>query len=148
MRQALSEPRNQSRQPYVQQAIDIAEGYSLWQPAPEHIELMAKNDDLRLTSCAGPKQSDHGSAKQSEHINHQEEHHPIRVASPAVSSFRQAHQINLQMSLIGRKYHRFAGASQPFWVTVRTLIINMRESDFSARTGWREIMSEIYQLCQ
>ena len=63
--------RNQSRQPYEQQAIDIAEGYSLWRPAPEHIELMAKDHDLRLTSCAGPKQSDHGSAKQSEHINHQ-----------------------------------------------------------------------------
>ena len=32
------------------------------------------------------------------------------------NSLIKAHQINLQMSLIGRSINRFAGASQPFWV--------------------------------
>ena len=88
-RQCVKRCRNQSRQPYEQQAIDVVEGHSLWRLAPEHVDLMAKNHDLRLTPCAGPEQSDDGSAKQSEQSTIKQQHHPIRIGSPAVSSFRQ-----------------------------------------------------------
>src|SRR5712671_7950062 len=51
--QALPAPR----QPDEQQTIGVVEGRSLWRPAPEHVDLLAKNQDLRFTPRAGLEQS-------------------------------------------------------------------------------------------
>jgi hypothetical protein len=80
---------NQSRQPYEQQAIDIVEGYFLWRLAPEHIELMAKmiSASRRVLDRHNPITAAQSNLSTS---IIKQEHHPIRVVSPAVSSFRQA----------------------------------------------------------
>src|SRR6266446_7700682 len=51
--QALPAPR----QPDEQQTIGVVEGRSLWRPAPEHVDLLAKNQDLRFTPRAGLEQT-------------------------------------------------------------------------------------------
>src|SRR5467141_1353162 len=58
------------RQPDEQQTIGVVEGRSLWRPAPEHIDLLAKNQDLRFTPRAGLEQSNERTTKQSEQLDH------------------------------------------------------------------------------
>jgi len=62
--------RNQPRQPDEQQAIGVIEGRSLWRLAPEHVDLLAKNQDLRFTPRAGLEQSNERTTKQSEQLDH------------------------------------------------------------------------------
>src|SRR5258706_6639775 len=64
--QALPAPR----QPDEQQTIGVVEGRSLWRPAPEHVDLLAKNQDLRFTPRAGLEQSNERTTKQSEQLDH------------------------------------------------------------------------------
>jgi transposase InsO family protein len=61
--------RNQPRQPNEQQAIDVVESRLLWRLAPEHVDLVAKNQDLGFTSCARPEQPNECAKKQSEQSN-------------------------------------------------------------------------------
>src|SRR5438445_12364000 len=56
--------RNQPRQPDEQQTIGVIEGRSLWRLAPEHVDLLAKNQDLRFTPRAGLEQSNERATKQ------------------------------------------------------------------------------------
>jgi hypothetical protein len=62
--------RNQPRQPTEQQAIDVVESRLLWRLAPEHVDLVAKNQDLGFTPCARPEQPNECAKKQSEQSNH------------------------------------------------------------------------------
>jgi hypothetical protein len=64
--QALPAPR----QPDEQQTIGVIEGRSLWRLAPEHVDLLAKNQDLRFTPRAGLEQSNERTTKQSEQLDH------------------------------------------------------------------------------
>ena len=43
---------------------------SLWRHAPEHVDLLAKNQDLRLTPRAGLEQSNERTTKQFEQLDH------------------------------------------------------------------------------
>jgi hypothetical protein len=71
----------QPRQQNEQQAIDVAQCRPVRRFAPEHIDLVAKNQDLRFTLCADRNSP---SAPQSNLsswiIGH--ERHPIRAGSP------------------------------------------------------------------
>ena len=62
--------RYQPRQQNEQQAIDVAQCWSFRRFAPEYIDLVAKNQDLRFTPCAGPQQPNERTTKQSEQLNH------------------------------------------------------------------------------
>ena len=73
-------------EPRKHQAIDIADGYPLGRPAPQHIELMPKGENFGLQGCA-------------------------RRNSPAT-----AYQINLRRSPIAVIIDLFAGDRQLFWV--------------------------------
>ena len=59
-----------ARQPDEQQTIGVIEGRSLWRLAPEHVDLLAKNQDLRFTPRAGQEQSNERTTKQSEQLPH------------------------------------------------------------------------------
>jgi hypothetical protein len=50
--------------------IGVVEGRSLWLLAPEHIDLLAKNQDVRFTPRAGLEQSNERTTKQSEQLDH------------------------------------------------------------------------------
>ena len=69
-RQYRKRCRNQPRQPDEQQTIGVVEGRSLWRHAPEHVDLLAKNQDLRLTPRAGLEQSNERTTKQFEQLDH------------------------------------------------------------------------------
>ena len=69
-RQCRKRFRNQPRQPDEQQTIGVVEGRSPWRLAPEHVDLLAKNQDLRFTPRAGLEQSDQRTEKQSEQLDH------------------------------------------------------------------------------
>src|SRR5262245_53845884 len=56
--------------PDKQQTIGVVEGRSLWRLAPEHVDLLAKNQDLRFTPRAGLEQSNERTPKQSEQLDH------------------------------------------------------------------------------
>jgi hypothetical protein len=71
--------RNQPRQPNEQHAIDVVEGRFLRRLAPEHIDLMAKNQDLGFTPCAGPEQPKDCAKKQSEQLNHRTRASPVSL---------------------------------------------------------------------
>jgi hypothetical protein len=43
---------------------------SVWRLAPEHVDLLAKNQDLRFTPRAGLEQSNERTTKQSEQLDH------------------------------------------------------------------------------
>ena len=60
----------QPRQQHEQQAIDIAQCRSARRFALEYIDLVAKNQDLRLTPCARPQQPNERTTKQSEQLNY------------------------------------------------------------------------------
>ena len=60
----------QPRQQNEQQAIDVAQCRSVRRFAPEYIDLVAKNQDLRFTPCAGPQQPNERTTQQSEQLNH------------------------------------------------------------------------------
>jgi hypothetical protein len=51
-----------------QQAIDVAQCGSVWRFAPQYIDLVAENQDLRFTPCAGPQQPNEHATKQSEQL--------------------------------------------------------------------------------
>src|SRR5215831_17807142 len=59
-----------ARQPDEQQTIGVIEGRSLWRLAPEHVDLLAKNQDLRFTPRTGQEQSNERTTKQSEQLDH------------------------------------------------------------------------------
>ena len=60
----------QPRQQNEQQAIDIAQCRPVRRFTPEHIDLVAKNQDLRFTPCAGPQQPNERTTQQSDQLNH------------------------------------------------------------------------------
>ena len=60
----------QPRQQNEQQAIDVAQRRSVRRFAPEYIDLVAKNQDLRFTPCAGAQQPNERTTKRSEQLNH------------------------------------------------------------------------------
>ena len=60
----------QPRQQNEQQAIDVAQCRSVRRFAPKYIDLVAKNQDLRFTPCAGAQQPNERSTKQPERLNH------------------------------------------------------------------------------
>ena len=43
-------------EPRKHQAIDIADGYPLGRPTPQHIELMPKGENFGLQGCVRPEQ--------------------------------------------------------------------------------------------
>ena len=92
----------QPRQQNEQQAIDIAQCWSVRRFAPEHIDLVAKNQDLRFTPCAGPQQPNERTTKQSEQLNHRPR------ASPDSRWFRQAQSFRQ-----GQPSHDPVAASKP-----------------------------------
>jgi hypothetical protein len=54
----------------ILEIIGVVEGRSLWRLAPEHVDLVAKNQDLRFTPCAGLDQPNKRTTKQSEQVDH------------------------------------------------------------------------------
>jgi len=60
----------QSRQQNEQQTIDVAQCGSVRRFAPQYIDLVAKNQDLRLTPRAALQQPNERPTKQSEQLNH------------------------------------------------------------------------------
>ena len=54
----------------ITRLIGVVEGRSLWRLAPEHVDLVAKNQDLRFTPCAGLDQPNKRTTKQSEQVDH------------------------------------------------------------------------------
>ena len=51
-------------------AIDVAQCGSVWRFAPQYIDLVAENQDLRFTPRAGPQQPNERATQQSEQLNH------------------------------------------------------------------------------
>jgi len=47
-------------EPGKDEAIQVAEGCSLWGFAPQHIELVSKDEDFSLQPSPQSEQSDHG----------------------------------------------------------------------------------------
>src|SRR5437016_13291329 len=60
---------------------------SLWRLAPEHVDLLAKNQDLRFTPRAGLEQSNERTTKQSEQMDHR------ATASPDSHRFASYRQL-------------------------------------------------------
>ena len=58
--QRLQNRGSQTIKPGKQKAIHVAEGYPLWGFAPQHIELVSKDEDFSLQPSPQSEQSDHG----------------------------------------------------------------------------------------
>jgi hypothetical protein len=70
------------------QAVNVAEGRSLREFAPQHIELVSKDEDFRFQRSPRPEQSDQGAPDQPTKIAHRER---VSADSPSsVSVFRFA----------------------------------------------------------
>jgi hypothetical protein len=67
--------------------IDVAEDKALRRLMPEHIDLMAKNENFGLQRRAGPEQPGHEAPKQPEEVDHRTQYHPIRRYRPAYFGF-------------------------------------------------------------
>jgi hypothetical protein len=72
---------------------------SLWRLAPEHVDLLAKNQDLRFTPRAGQEQSNERTTKQSEQLDHR------ATASP--DSHRFASYMEFPPVVPDRRYPEF-----------------------------------------
>jgi hypothetical protein len=75
-------------EPRKHQAIDIADGYPLGRPTPQHIELMPKGENFGLQGRARTEQPGHGVPDQLEKIAHRRDYRPIRRRSTAVLGLR------------------------------------------------------------
>jgi phage terminase large subunit-like protein len=62
--------RNQATEPRKHQAIDVSDGNPLGRSPPQHIELMAKDENFGLQRCARPQQPGHCVPGQPEEITH------------------------------------------------------------------------------
>ena len=70
---------SQAIEPRKHQAIDVAYGYPLGRPTPEHIELTAKDENFGLQRCARPQQPGHCVPDQLEEITHRLPMRPHRA---------------------------------------------------------------------
>ena len=68
--QSAQYPGSQAIKPNKQQAVDAAEGHSLWGFAPQDVELVSKNDDFSFQCSPRPEQSDQGAPDQPAKIAH------------------------------------------------------------------------------
>ena len=92
--------RNQPRQPDEQQTIGVVEGRSPWRLAPEHVDLLAKNQisaSRRALDWNSPISAPKSNLSS---WTIEQQHHPIRTGSPAVWSFRQGHREEPQQLLV------------------------------------------------
>jgi hypothetical protein len=69
---------SQAIEPSKHQAIDVADGDPLGRSTPQHIELMAKDENFGLQRCARPEQPGHFASDQLEEITHRRDYQPIR----------------------------------------------------------------------
>ena len=74
--QSVQHARNQTIQSHKHQAANAIEGHSLRRFAPEHIELVSKNQDFRLKPCSRPEQPGQRACQQPEKIYHRERTSP------------------------------------------------------------------------
>jgi hypothetical protein len=63
--------------------IKIAENKPLWRFSVQHIELVAKRQDLCFERGSRPKKPGHYPPDQFKHVSHEAEHRPIRGFMPA-----------------------------------------------------------------
>jgi len=54
------------------QPVNVAKRQSLWGFAPQHVELMSKDEDLGLQRSSRPEQSDQGAPDQPAKIAHRQ----------------------------------------------------------------------------
>ena len=67
--------------------IDVAEGKALRGLAPQHIELMTKDENFGLQPSARPERPGHKAPNQPAEIDHRTEYHPIRRQRPDAFGF-------------------------------------------------------------
>ena len=60
----------------VGQTVDATEGHSLRRFAPQHVELVSKNQDFRLKPCSRPEQSGQRADQQSKKMSHRDRASP------------------------------------------------------------------------
>ena len=68
--------------------IDVVEDKPLRRLAPQHIELMTKDENFSVQRSARPEQPGHNVPNQSAEIAHRTEYHPIRGRRSAVLGLR------------------------------------------------------------
>jgi hypothetical protein len=82
--QSVQHPGSQPIKPNKQQAVDAAEGQSLWGFAPQDVELVSKHKDFGFQRCPRPEQPDQGAPDQPAKIAHRWNYRPIRGRESAV----------------------------------------------------------------
>jgi hypothetical protein len=88
----------------------LAQCRSVRRFAPEYIDLVVKNQDLRFTPCPGVQQPNERTTKQSEQLNHRPRAAPVRQ----VQSFRQGQVKRLLRVQTFYSSASFAGARTVF----------------------------------
>ena len=86
--QSIQHARSQTIQPSKHRAVNVAEDYSLRAFAPQHIELVSKNQNFGFQRGPRPDYSDQDTPDQLANILHQGEYQPIRGCQSAVLGLR------------------------------------------------------------
>src|SRR5262249_57144436 len=69
--------------------IKIAENKPLWRFSLQHIELVAKRQDLRFERGSRPKKPGHHPPDQFQRVSHEAENRPTRGFMPAAERLRE-----------------------------------------------------------
>jgi hypothetical protein len=86
--QRIAHAGHQPKERGEHQPIDVAEDKALRRLAPQHIQLMTKDENFGVQRSAGPEQPSHNAPDQPAEIHYRTEYRPIRLQAPNALSLR------------------------------------------------------------